>query len=234
VPVPQGAGSQVAVPVTLAIGTNRANTYMAFGDSISAGEGSNDGTGYLSYLETDLRNYWGRASLIDEGVSATRSNRGAQRIGASLSRVRPAYTLILYGTNDWNDLACKDTNPDCYTIDSLRSMIQDARSFQSQPVLGTIIPVNPSFVDRDPNGRNDTVRKMNELIRALARQERVALADLHAVYTREPSLPALYADFLHPNERGYQLMAQEFFRAVTRPVSASTAARYDDFSFGWR
>jgi lysophospholipase L1-like esterase len=236
VPVPQAPGTQAAVPLTLAIGSNRPNVYMGFGDSITAGEGSNDGTGYLSYLEADLRTYWGKASLANEGVSATRSNRGAQRIGASLSKVRPAHTLILYGTNDWNDLACKDTNPDCYTIDSLRSIIQDARAFQSNPVLATIIPVNndPVFVDRDPNGRNETVRKMNELIRNLARQERVALADQYAVFMRQPSLGAIYSDYLHPNERGYQLMAQEWFRAITQPVSTTTAARYDLPLFGWR
>jgi lysophospholipase L1-like esterase len=229
VPVPQAAGTQAAVPLTLAIGSNRPNVYMGFGDSITAGEGSNDGTGYLSYLEADLRNYWGKASVANEGQSATRSNRGAQRIGQSLSKVRPAYTLILYGTNDWNDLACKDTNPDCYTIDSLRSIIHDVRAFSSNPVLATIIPVNndTGFVDRDPNGRNETVRKMNELIRTLARTERVALADQYAVFMRQPALGPIYTDYLHPNERGYQLMAQEWFRAITQPVSTTLAARYD-------
>ena len=33
------AAAEVAVPVTLPIGTNRANVYMAFGDSITFGEG---------------------------------------------------------------------------------------------------------------------------------------------------------------------------------------------------
>jgi len=234
VPVPQVAGTQAAVPVTLSIGSNRANIYMAFGDSITAGEGSNDGTGYLSYLEADLRNYWGKAGLVDEGVSATRSNRGAQRIGASLSRVRPAYTLILYGTNDWNDLECKEATPACYTVESLRSIVQDVRGFGSNPILGTIIPVNPLFTDRDPATRNATVKAMNDQIRAMARTERVAVADLYAAYTRQTDMPALYADFLHPNERGYQLMAQEFFRAITQPASAATSQHFSLFSPGGR
>ena len=220
------AAAEVAVPATLAIGTNRTNVYMAFGDSITFGEGSNDGSGYRSYLEADLRGYWGgTASVRNEGVSATRSDRGAQRIGGSLDRTRPAHTLILYGTNDWNDIECRDDRFPCYTIDSLRSMIRDARSVLSNPVVGTIIPVNPDFVDREPTARNDWVRRMNEQIRAMARTERVAVADIHAAYLRQPSLPSLYRDFLHPNEQGFALMAQEFLRGITQPLSATTASR---------
>jgi lysophospholipase L1-like esterase len=230
------AGAEVAVPATLAIGTNRTNVYMAFGDSITFGEGSNDGSGYRSYLEADLRTYWGgTASVRNEGVSATRSNRGAQRIGVSLDRTRPAYSLILYGTNDWNDIECRDERFPCYTVESLRSMIREARSIQSNPILGTIIPVNPEFADRDPATRNDWVRRMNEQIRAMARTERVAVADIHAAYLRQPSLISLYRDYLHPNEQGFALMAQEFLRGITQPLSVSTAGgRPFFFSLGGR
>ena len=233
VQVPQAAGTEIAVPVTLPIGRNRPNVYMAFGDSITFGEGSNDGSGYRSYLEADLRSYWGGTpSLINEGMSATRSDKGAGRIGPALDRWRPAYTLILYGTNDWNDIECRDERFPCYTISSLRSMIQEARSVQSQPILGTIIPVNPEYADRDAVARNDWVRHMNDEIRALARAERAAVADLHAAYLRQPSLPALFRDFLHPNEQGYALMAQEFLRGITTPMSASSSRRSFFFSLG--
>ena len=95
------------VPATLPTGTNTANRYMAFGDSISAGEGSSDDLGYRSWLEAELRAYWGKAELRNEGQSGTRSNAGEGRLDGVLARVRPAYTLILYGTNDWNELECK-------------------------------------------------------------------------------------------------------------------------------
>jgi lysophospholipase L1-like esterase len=230
------AAAEVAVPVTLPIGTNRTNVYMAFGDSITFGEGSNDGSGYRSYLEADLRSYWGgSASVRNEGQSATRSNTGAQRIGRSLDRARPAYTLILYGTNDWNDIECRDDRFPCYTIDSLRSMIQDVRSVQSNPILGTIIPVNPQYADKQPTERNDWVKRMNDLIRALAKTERVPVADIYAVYMRQASLPPLYTDFLHPNEQGYDLMAQEFLRGITQPLSAAGSGRRPFFfSLGGR
>jgi lysophospholipase L1-like esterase len=101
---------------------------------------------------------------------------------------------------------------------------------QSNPILGTIIPVNPDFKDKEPEARNDWVKRMNEQIRALARTERVAVADLHAAFLRQASLPALYVDFLHPNEQGYALIAQEFLRGITQPVTA--ASRPSFFSLG--
>src|SRR6188768_3182309 len=45
--VPQTAGTTF-IPVTLPIGSNRPNVYLAFGDSITDGEGSSDGQGYAS------------------------------------------------------------------------------------------------------------------------------------------------------------------------------------------
>ena len=222
VQVPQAAGSEVAVPAVLPIGSNRPNVYMAFGDSISAGDGASDGEGYRSYLQADLRSYWGGAQVVNEGIAGTRSDRGADRIGDSLNRRRPAYSLILYGTNDWNRLECKDEFP-CFTIDAIRSMIGAAKAFDSLPVVGTIVPANPAVVTLAPPERNEWVSRMNDLIRPMVRQEGAVLADLHAAFLREPSLPSLFVDHVHPNDRGYQIIAQEFFRAITQPAPAGSA-----------
>src|SRR5262249_5104959 len=86
------------VPVTLPIGNNRANVYMGFGDSITIGQGSSDNLGYRGRLQDKLIAQFGRATIVNEGADATRSNKGADRIDDSLGRQRPAYTLILYGT----------------------------------------------------------------------------------------------------------------------------------------
>src|SRR5262245_61193729 len=102
VDVPPPGGGDVAFPLTLPIGRNEPNTYMAFGDSITLGDGSSDREGYRGPLQTQLQDFFGRAEVINQGTEGTRSDRGAQRIGGLLSAVHPAHTLILYGTNDWN------------------------------------------------------------------------------------------------------------------------------------
>lgn len=210
--VPQPADQEVGVPLTLPIGTNRPHTYLAFGDSITHGDGSSDDAGYRGRLQEALRQLFGRATVFDEGLPASKSPHGADRIGGQLDRYRPAYTLIHYGTNDWNRQGCRE--PPCETIDSLRQMVRQVQAARSLPFLATIIPPNP---DRSPPERTEWVAKTNELIRPLAREEGAVLVDLHAAFLKEASLPSLFSDHIHPSDRGYSVMAEEFFRAITQP-----------------
>jgi acyl-CoA thioesterase-1 len=215
----------VAIPAVLPIsGRARANVYLAFGDSITAGDGSYNGSGYPPVLESNLRAFWGKATIDGDGQPGTKSNKGAGRLASSLGYAHPAYVLILYGTNDWNDAQCRDAFP-CYTVDSLRSMVDQTRGSGAFPVLGTIPPVNPDYTDREAAQRNDWVKRMNDEIRAMARQENVAVAEIHGAFLNQPSLPPLFADFVHPNDAGYQLISRAFFAAITNPVSASASSR---------
>jgi lysophospholipase L1-like esterase len=219
---PQPAGADVFVPLTLSIGTNRPNVYMGFGDSITVGDGAHSTDGYRDVLQALLQQHFGRGQVVNEGISGTRTDAGADRIGHSLTRARPAYTLILYGTNDWNKATfeCR-TSLECDTVDNLRFMIGVVEAVQSLPVLATIPPANPNGTNAGE--RNDWIRRINEQLRPMARAEGAAVADLHAAFLREPDLAALFADHVHPNDRGYQVIAAEFFRAISRPPATSTA-----------
>ena len=103
-------------------------------------------------------------------------------------------------------------------------MVLQARDASSFPILGTIPPVNPAYIDRDAEARNAWVRDMNDRIKAMAAPLRVPVADIHDAFTRQPSLTPLFSDFLHPNETGYSLMAQTWFQAITRPGPTGTSA----------
>jgi lysophospholipase L1-like esterase len=219
VTVPQSA--PLLIPLTLPIGSNRPNVYMGFGDSITIGQGSSDDRGYATPLEAKLAAHFGRGMVVREGADATRSNRGAERIDESLNRARPAYTLILYGTNDWNVFECKDTPP-CFTIDSLRDIVLSARGSQSLPILSTIIPGDPKST-MQPD-RNEWVAGMATRIKALGREMGVPVADPQALFVKAPNFDSLYVDHVHPNNSGYELIAQAFFTAITTPLEAATAA----------
>ena len=222
--VPQPAGSDANVPVTLPIGDNVPNTYLAFGDSITVGEGSHSTDGYRNVVEELLaQNMGGRHRVIGDGISGTTSLVGTQRIERDLSRNHPAYLLILYGTNDWNKAPCKTAEPPCYTIDDLRFMIQVAKAVRTLPVVSTIIPANP---DQNPPERNQWVAAMNDNIKTMARQEGAAIADSYAAFTKAGNLPSLFSGPVHPNDAGYQLIAGAFFLAIARPPAAAGT--------GWR
>jgi lysophospholipase L1-like esterase len=218
--------SNTNVPLTLPIGSNTPNLYMGFGDSITVGDGSSDGTGYRDQLQGLLQGYFGRGVLNDQGISGTRSNFGAERIADLLRHVRPAYTLIIYGTNDWNTPACKQSAP-CFTVDSLRSIVLDVKAAGSLPVLATIPPANPgwpSFVAE----RNAWVSQEDVLIRALAREQGAALADIEGAFQSAAGsdLSQLFSDHIHPNDRGYAIIATTFFAAISQPGGTAASGAY--------
>lgn len=213
------ASGNVMVPITLSVGSNQPMLFMGFGDSITNGDaGVGDGTGYRSMLGNMLRAHFGTGGeVVDEGVDGTNSDKGAARIGESLSRVRPAFTLILYGTNDWNQ--CNEP-PSCVTIPSLRSMVQQIKASGGHAFVGAILPVNVGYDDRTPPSRQDWVIQMNGLIKQMADDEGAVYVDLYSALARSGlSGDALYVDHLHPTLPGYQLMAQTWFDAITKAYS---------------
>jgi lysophospholipase L1-like esterase len=212
--------ADVLVPLTLPIGSLRPNVYMAFGDSITVGEGSSDGAGYRNRLDQRLIAHLGTSEVVNAGRSGTQTDEGADRVGRNLGIFRPAFTLINYGTNDWNTPECQ-VGPPCDTIDEMRELIDHVKDFGSLPVLSTIIPVNPTLM---PPERNDWVRAQNENLRQLARAEGVPVADPARLFFAESNLPSLFADAVHPNDAGYELIARAFFEAITGPRSSSAAS----------
>jgi lysophospholipase L1-like esterase len=227
VTAPQPAGQELRLAVTLPIDGNRPNTYMAFGDSLTLGMGSSDGNGYRLVLQDELRGYYARGDVLNRGGDGTVANEGASRIGRGLRAFRPAYTLTLYGTNDYNNPACRTDFP-CDVIDSLETIVRSCKDAESLPVLATIPPPNPA---QEGPERSDWVARMNDLIRDLARSEGAVLADIHAAFLRESDLPSLFSDHVHPNDRGYAIMARVFFDSIRTPAASSASSPWGGLLF---
>jgi len=118
IPIQVPGTTDVKYPLTLPIGQNNASVYLGYGDSITVGDGSSDGKGYALRLQSLLGPYFGRAEVETWGREGTMSREGATRTHTTLGWFHPAYLLILYGTNDWNDQTCQNQGPSaCFTID---------------------------------------------------------------------------------------------------------------------
>ena len=219
--------SRVELPVTLEVGSNLANRYMAFGDSITEGDRSVGNFAYRHTLQAMLEGHFGIAEILNQGAGGTTSAQGADRIKFQLSEHEPAIVLIVYGTNDWN--SCLDPAT-CFTVESLRRMIQEVRNRRSWPFVATIPPVNTGFDDRAPPSRNDWIRDANELIIAMAAEEGAILMDVHAAMLAQGDLAGLFDDHVHPSSSGYDIMAEAMFEAIARG-RVGAAARLPSFGF---
>lgn len=218
---PRAGEALVAVPVTLAIGANRPGVYMGFGDSITAGHNFEGDLAYLPALEAKLRARFGRATLVNRGTGSLKSEQGALGIEAALALERPAFTLLMLGTNDWTKKACnriEKLDTVCFTLPSLRKIVAAVRAAGSLPVLATVPPVNVDASALTPPQRRDWNEAVNERLRVWAREEHLPLADTEAAFLADGGGPALFFDHLHPSARGQQLIADAFYAALTKPL----------------
>jgi lysophospholipase L1-like esterase len=228
-PIQVPGATEARIGLTLPIGENHPSLYLGVGDSITAGDGSSDGQGYRVKLQNLLGPYFARAEVQTRGRQGDSSAETAEVMRRTLRDHDPAYTLVLLGTNDWHDQTCQQYGPpECFTIDSLRKIVDDIKDWRSLPVLATIPPANPL---NTTSAREAFYDQTNALIKALAREENVVLADLNADFKAAGSLSALYDDDVHPNDAGYQVLAQGWFKAITR---ARAAAASSSPRFGFR
>ncbi|MDW7772699.1 MAG: GDSL-type esterase/lipase family protein [Desulfobulbaceae bacterium] len=198
----------------------RDKAIIAFGDSITQGYpevvqpplGARVG-GYEPDLEalTDSRKE--HYNVYNYGRGGETTLEGMMRFDYVLSQHPMArYVLLLEGTNDiWSQISREDT------VYYLSVMIDMALDFGIEPVIGTITP-DPRPVAADKN-----IPLLNQMIRDMAADRNVVVADLYAEMVDDwestyidilyPDVP-VWNDWLHPNRAGYEKMAEIWFKAV--------------------
>ena len=205
------AAGPVRIALTLPIGGNIPGVYLAFGDSITRGDGAGPGETYPARLQSRLIAHFGGAFVNNRGADATNTFEALERFRRNFEPNTPAYTLILYGTNDWHDPVCQQNTPQCHTVPNLLTIVRQVRAGGSLPFLATIPPANPLL---NAQNRNDWIDGINAQIKAQAPAEGAFVVDLNQAFKNQPSLPALFADHVHPNAAGYEVIARGFFEAI--------------------
>ena len=171
-------------------GTNDPNVYAAMGDSITT-------YGWPAILAGQLG-----ATVYNSSQGGAPSSTGASSVNGVLSRYKPGYLLILYGANDVIREYGRSS-----TMGNLRRMIQAAKANQTIPVIGTLTPM------RDGHKLwAGSARALNEMIRQMAGEEGVAVADLERAFGDRADL--LQPDGLHPTAAGSEVIASTFHGAV--------------------
>ncbi len=205
-----GSGSPTGpsvLPAKLNLGESGPKRVTAFGDSITVGIlelgrrdlGLATSNNYPALLQRKLRTLEPAWLVINRGVGGEETVEGAARLPGVLALDQPGIVLIMEGTND----ARKSWSGDD-AVQNLRSMVRIARAANAIPILAT---VPPSFSSRACT--HEVIAYVNEQIRA--NPEGAALAEMF--YGMNDA--ALFGrDHLHPNERGYAVMAEIWFQAI--------------------
>jgi acyl-CoA thioesterase I len=159
---------------------------LAYGDSITAGNGAPPAQNYPSLLAEKLQR-----TVINAGVPGEISANGLKRLPALLDKHQPALLLLCHGGNDMirklgkNELA-----------KNLRAMIDEAISRDISVVL--IGVPKPGIFLESLDIYNQIAGEYN-------------LPVEREVVPKVLADNALKSDLIHPNARGYAMMADSIF-----------------------
>jgi lysophospholipase L1-like esterase len=221
------ATCSLAVTVSRLPQLQKAN-FVAFGDSITAGEDGNLSTSALGprvfLIGREYPTVLGQrlaAAYPAQATSIRVVNRGqpTESAGdpATLTRFSQVLgegyevVLVMEGTND---VGSRDSRVLPQTIANLGAMLSQAMRRNVVPYLATVPPM---IRDRSRTLGATTVPFLNPLIRQLASESGVTLVDVAAAFGGDGPLDnssLLGADGLHPTEAGYQVIAGAFFEKI--------------------
>jgi lysophospholipase L1-like esterase len=186
------------------------------------------------FLGDSITDFWGRPvgdffpgkGYINRGISGQTTPQMLVRFRADVIALEPKVVVILAGTNDISG------NTGAATLgmieDNLSSMTELARAHGIRVVLATLLPVN-DYVDGLQTSRRPQaeIRALNDWIRSYASREHLVLLDYYPamVDTSAALKKELSDDGLHPNARGYAVMAPIAQSAVNAALGNAVPAR---------
>jgi acyl-CoA thioesterase-1 len=173
---------------------------VAFGDSLTAGYGTDAGNSYPDYLERDLNAKGFHYHVVNAGISGNTTKDGIERLD-EVTALKPAIVIVAFGGND--GLRGLPINSTRQNLDQIVSTLQGAGA---KVVLGGItLP---------PNYGPDYIHQFNETYALLARKFHVPLLPflLQGAYGTEGSMQA---DGIHATAQGNQQVARNLLPLIT-------------------
>ena len=151
---------------------------------------------------------------INRGIGGQTTSQMLLRFHADVIDNRPSVVVLLAGTNDISG----NTGPMSLkqTGDNISAMSEFARAHRIRVVLSSVLPVSDSV--RKENGEfyiqtrsrpPSKIKEMNEWLKAFAERNGYTYLDYYAamVDENEAISEGLTFDGLHPNAKGYAIMA---------------------------
>ena len=179
---------------------SRGTSVIAFGDSLTAGYGAEAGEDYPSQLAKRLG-----IAVINAGVSGDTTESALARIDADVVARNPRIVIVGLGGND-----LLQSVPIATTAANLRAIVERIQRAGAMVVL---------LGFRFPSLNAD----YESMYAQLARDERCLLVSgvLAGILTD----PSLKSDEVHPNARGYALMATRIAPPLAKLIAKADAKR---------
>jgi len=173
---------------------------VAFGDSLTAGYGTEPGQSYPDYLQADLDKLGYHYRVVNAGISGNTTKDGVERVD-SIIAMHPALVIVEFGGNDGlRGLRIEDSRAN---LDKIVSTLQ--ASGTKVVLAGITLP---------PDYGPDYIRQFNETYVLLAKKFHTPLHPfiLEGVFGTDGMMQR---DNTHATSAGNQLVAKNLLPLVT-------------------
>jgi lysophospholipase L1-like esterase len=174
-----------------------------------------------------LNEYFGDRDFINRGISGQITGEMLGRMQEDVINLKPRAVLVLAGTNDIaRGVALR-------TIEDNLTLIADLAQFNGiQPLFASVLPisdyhrdVNPAYAQskvRSPN----TIRQLNDWMQSFCDRRHYVYVDYYTAMVDQAGwMPSDMADDgLHPNAKGYRVMAPIALAAIDKNAKAPAPA----------
>jgi lysophospholipase L1-like esterase len=167
----------------------------------------------------NLAQYFPGKPYVNRGISGQTTPQMLVRFYPDVLHLRPAAVIILAGTND----IARNTGPQTAEMieDNFRAMYELAQKHGVKVVLCLLLPVSDYTAHQQTGHRPPSdILKLNGWLRKYASQTKAEIADYYSVLVDSKGMlkEGYSDDGLHPNDRGYLLMAPVAEAAIARAL----------------
>lgn len=191
---------------------------LFFGDSITYGEYDGVFGGWVDILKRYALQKFHEGSdeliLFNLGIGGETTEGLLKRMPHELSARNAADGNIVFIGYGANDLAVKDGNqivdPEQFR-NNIKTAVEHAQQFSNDIYLVSILPfsqkVNGVKVASGKTRVNEAVVQYNQILKDIASENGLIYIDFYTAFLQDKEI-FLYEDGVHPNEKGYGMMAE--------------------------
>ena len=191
---------------------------LFFGDSITYGEYDGVFGGWVDILKRYALQKYNEGSneliLFNLGIGGETTEGLLNRMPHEMSARNSAEENIIFIGYGANDLAKKDenqlVNPEQFKT-NIEIAVQNAKQYSKDIYLVSILPLSENIDSKvSPTGKlrtNDNVLIYNQILKTIATENSLNYIDFHSAFLHDKEI-LLSKDGVHPNEKGYGLMAE--------------------------
>jgi lysophospholipase L1-like esterase len=169
-----------------------------------------------------LAQYFPGKQYVNRGISGQTTPQMLVRFYPDVLNLHPAAVIILAGTND----IARNTGPETLGMieDNFRAMCELAQKHGVKVVLCLLLPVSDYTQHKQTDHRPPSdILRLNEWLRRYAAEIEAEVADYYSVLVDSKGMlkEGYSDDGLHPNDRGYLLMAPVAEAAIERALASN-------------